>query len=220
MRCESLYGGLKDLGKALVLVLMSVLPLKADPASVVAFGDSLTQGYGLAVDDGFVPQLQRWLNREGVEVTLINAGVSGDTTTGGAARVDWTLGPNVDAMIISLGGNDMLRGTDPKVSRENLSNILKVAQDREIDVLLIGMKAAGNYGPDYKAQFDSMYPELAQQYGVQFSENFFSGLASTDLASVSNYMQQDGIHPNAGGVALIVEALGPDVARLIDGLNK
>lgn len=219
MRCESLYGCVKDLGKALLLVLLSVLPLKADPASIVAFGDSLTQGYGLAADDGFVPQLQRWLVEEGVDATLINAGVSGDTTTGGAARIDWALGYDVDAMIVALGGNDMLRGTDPTVSRKNLSSILKAAQDRGIDVLLVGMKAAGNYGPDYKTQFDNMYPELAQEYGVLFNENFFSGLGSVDLTNVSKYMQQDGIHPNTEGVALIVKALGPDVMRLVDGLD-
>ncbi|MEO0750815.1 MAG: arylesterase, partial [Pseudomonadota bacterium] len=186
-----------------------------DPVTVLALGDSLTQGFGLPEADGLVPQLQRWLHDEGVAATLINAGVSGDTTAGGAARVGWSLTPEVDAMIVTLGGNDMLRGLDPGQARANIESILQVAQDQDIEVLLVGMQAPGNYGPEYKQAFDSLYPDLAQAYGTLFFESFFGGLGSDDPAQLRAFFQPDGIHPNAKGVTRIVEALGPSVAELI-----
>ena len=203
--------------KALFLI-VAALPgaLLADEVVIAAMGDSLTQGYGLVQEQGFVPRLQGWLDDQGVEVRLINAGVSGDTTAGGLSRVDWTLTPDVDAMIVALGGNDLLRGIDPAVSRANLEGILKAAQQAEVEVLLIGMEAPGNFGPDYKARFDAIYPELADAYGALYAESFFEGLgvAGGDPASVRAFMQPDGIHPNAEGVGKIVEALGPYVSEL------
>ncbi len=188
----------------------------AEPVVIAALGDSLTQGYGLVEQDGFVPQLERWLQENGAEVRLINAGVSGDTTAGGAARVEWTLTPDVDAMIVALGGNDLLRGLDPDLSRANLTAILSAAETSDVDVLLIGMQAPGNYGPDYKQAFDTIYPDLAEQFDVLYAESFFDGLASGgDPNAVSQYMQPDGIHPNAQGVTRIVEALGPSVLQLV-----
>ncbi|WP_372886447.1 arylesterase [Shimia sp.] len=219
MRVESLYGGLKKLGKVAAVVLLWSAPLAAEPQTVVAMGDSLTQGYGLAPDDGFVAQMQRWLDRQGAGVRLTNAGVSGDTTAGGAARIDWTLAEAPDAMIVTLGANDMLRGLDPAEARRNLATILAAAQGRGIPVLLVGIEAAGNYGPAYKAQFEAIYGDLAQQFAVLHSDNFFAGLGSSDPAEVSALMQADGIHPNAEGVARIVEALGPDVLALIDSIG-
>ncbi len=193
----------------------------AQPVVIAALGDSLTQGYGLPEQDGFVPQLQRWLEDQGAQVQLINAGVSGDTTAGGAARVDWTLTPDVDGMIVALGGNDLLRGIDPDVSRANLQAILSAAEASEVEVLMIGMQAPGNYGADYKQRFDSMYPELAQQFDALYAESFFEGLtASGDPAAARQYMQADGIHPNAQGVSLIVEALGPEVLVLAEEAAK
>ena len=121
---------------ALVLVLSG--PALAEPLVIAALGDSLTQGYGLPAEDGFVPQLQNWLDQNGADVTVINAGVSGDTTAGGLARVAWTMTPEVDGMIVTLGGNDLLRGIDPAVSRANLDGIMKAAQDAEVEVLLVG----------------------------------------------------------------------------------
>ncbi|EEE37213.1 lipolytic enzyme, G-D-S-L family [Rhodobacteraceae bacterium KLH11] len=189
----------------------------AEPVIIAALGDSLTQGYGLPEQDGFVPQLQRWLQDQGAEVHLINAGVSGDTTAGGAARVNWTLTPEVDAMIVALGGNDLLRGIDPDVSRANLEMILSAADAANIEVLLIGMQAPGNYGIEYKQSFDTIYPELAQQFGTLYVDSFFSGLAADgDPQAARQYMQPDGIHPNARGVALIVDMLGPSVISLAD----
>ncbi len=193
----------------------------AEPVVIAALGDSLTQGYGLPEQDGFVPQLQRWLQDQGADIRLINAGVSGDTTAGGAARVDWTLTPEVDGMIVALGGNDLLRGIDPTVSRDNLEAILSAAETANVEVLLIGMQAPGNYGADYKQRFDAIYPELAQHFGTHYASSFFAGLtAEGDPAAARQYMQADGIHPNAAGVALIVETLGPQVLSLAEQAAK
>ncbi|MFK7878380.1 arylesterase [Roseobacter sp.] len=190
--------------------------LQAEDIVIAALGDSLTQGYGLVTEEGFVPQLQAWLEDRGAEVHLINAGVSGDTTAGGLSRAAWTLTPEVDAMIVALGGNDLLRGIEPSVSRENLDGILQAAAAVDVDVLLVGMEAPGNYGPEYKAAFDAIYPELAETYGTLLVPSFFAGLnAMEDPDGARAYMQADGIHPNAEGVAKIVETLGPDVLALI-----
>lgn len=190
---------------------------RAEPVTIAALGDSLTQGYGLVEEEGFVPQLQRWLDANGGDARLINAGVSGDTTAGGAARVAWTLTPDVDAMIVALGGNDLLRGIDPAVARANLDAILATAQAQDVPVLLIGMQAPGNYGPDYKADFDAIYPDLAARYGALYLDSFFAGFgeAATDPAKAVGLMQGDGIHPNAEGVARIVAEVGPRVLALI-----
>uniref|UniRef100_UPI003B51D156 arylesterase n=1 Tax=Roseovarius indicus TaxID=540747 RepID=UPI003B51D156 len=209
------YGVAVARGKALAVIMLAAAPAWAEEVTVLALGDSLTQGYGLPEAQGFVPQLQGWLDAQGAEVALINGGVSGDTTAGGASRVDWSLTPEVDAMIVALGGNDLLRGIDPGVSRENLDKILAAAEAKEVEVLLVGMDAPGNYGPEYKAAFDGMYPELAEEYGTLYFESFFKGLGESDPAQARQYFQSDGIHPNAEGVGLIVEAMGPKVLDLI-----
>ncbi len=193
---------------------------QAEEVVIAALGDSLTQGFGLPADQGFVPQLQAWLTDQGADVRLINAGVSGDTTAGGLARVDWTLTPEVDGMIVALGGNDLLRGLDPGQARSNIEGIMQAAEKAEVDVLLVGMQAPGNYGPAYKAQFDAIYPDLAKAYGSLFLSSFFAGLAEgeglPDLVEVRGYFQADGIHPNAEGVARIVEGFGPAVLELVN----
>jgi acyl-CoA thioesterase-1 len=209
------YGVVRRLGKVLAMVVCLTGPAFAEEVTLLAFGDSLTQGYGLPEADGFVPQLQRWLEAEGEEVRLINAGVSGDTTAGGAARIDWSLAEDVDAMILTLGGNDLLRGVDPSVTRENLDQIIQTAQARQVDVLLVGMLASKNYGSEYKAAFDAIYPDLAALYDMTFFPYFFQGLVEGGPAEMQPYFQRDGIHPNAEGVARIVAALGPAVQELI-----
>lgn len=209
------YGACALRGKAAVLV-FAALPAWAEPVTVLALGDSLTQGYGLPPEDGFVPQLEDWLEGQGAEVAVINGGVSGDTTAGGAARVEWSLTPDIDAMIVALGGNDLLRGIDPGVARANLTAILDVAAARGLPVLLVGMEAPGNFGPDYKAAFDAIYPELSARYGTLYVESFFDGLGEGDPAALQRWFQPDGIHPNAEGVARIVAAIGPGVLDLID----
>lgn len=190
--------------------------LAAEEVVIAALGDSLTQGYGLVTEDGFVPQLQTWLQAQGADVRLINAGVSGDTTAGGLSRAAWTMTPDVDGMIVALGGNDLLRGIDPSVSRANLDGILQAAAEADVAVLLVGMQAPGNYGPEYKAAFDTIYPDLAETYETLLAPSFFAGIsAENDLAEARAYMQADGIHPNAEGVIKIVAELGPDVLDLI-----
>jgi acyl-CoA thioesterase-1 len=157
------------------------------------------------------------LRTNGADVEVINAGVSGDTTAGGLSRVAWTLTPNVDAMIVNLGGNDLLRGIDPAVSHANLDGILRAAQDVGVDVLLVGLDAPSNYGPAYEIAFDAMYAELAQTYGLDLYANFFAPLKDDiDLMSArALYMQSDGIHPSAVGVEKIVDGIGPAVLGLI-----
>ena len=204
---------------ALALVWTGLQAARAEPIVVAALGDSLTQGFGLAPEDGFVPQLEQWLRTEGYDVKIVNAGVSGDTTAGGLARIGWTLTPDVDALIVALGGNDLLRGLSPAAARENLDGILREAAARGVPVLLIGVVAPTNYGPDYKAAFDAIYPDLAKAYGALMVPDFLRGLGAdgtTGGAAVRDYLQSDGLHPNAEGVARIVADLGPEVARLID----
>lgn len=210
------YGLGRLAGKAILGLLALAAPAMADPVRVLAFGDSLTQGYGLVAQEGFVPQLDAWLDAKGADATIVNAGVSGDTTAGGAARIDWSLTPDIDAMILTLGGNDMLRGLDPSAARENLDAILQSAQARDLPVLVVGMTAPGNFGPDYKQAFDAMYPDLAKEYGALYFKDFFVGLGAGSPADLQRYFQPDGIHPNAKGVGLIVEALGPKVLELIE----
>jgi acyl-CoA thioesterase-1 len=193
----------------------------AEPVTIVALGDSLTAGYGLAdQSQGFVPVLEGWLKAKGHDVVVQNAGVSGDTTAGGLARVGWALGPEADALIVTLGGNDLLRGIDPAASKANLDGILKEAAARKLPVLLVSMKAPGNFGPEYKAAFDGMYGELASAYGTLLADDFFGGLRAAgadpaDPASMAKFMQADGLHPNPDGVKLIVEGLGPRVEELL-----
>lgn len=207
------------MSKAMGVIVLILWPglAWAQGVTIAALGDSLTQGYGLPAEDGFVPQMERWLQGRGQDVEIINAGVSGDTTAGGLSRVDWTLTPDVDALIVTLGGNDLLRGIAPEVSRANLDGVLRAAAAANVAVLLVGMQAPGNYGPEYKAVFDGMYPELAEAYGTLYAESFFEGLGGvgTDPGALGEFMQADGIHPNAQGVARIVAALGPAVLDLV-----
>lgn len=211
------YGAFAAARNAIAAIVLLCGAAQADTVTVAALGDSLTQGYGLIEQEGFVPQMEAWLRGRGADVEMINAGVSGDTTAGGLSRVDWTLTPRVDAMIVALGGNDLLRGIAPEVARANLDGIMQAADAAGVPVLLVGMQAPGNYGPDYKAAFDAIYPELAKAYDSQLFPSFFQGILSDDLSSArARFMQPDGIHPNADGVARIVEAMGPAVLDLVD----
>ena len=215
------YGALSVLRNAALALFVLSRSVFADPVTIVALGDSLTAGYGLADQaDGLVPQLESWLKARGADVVVQNAGVSGDTTAGGLSRLDWALGPEADALIVTLGGNDLLRGIDPAASRASLDGILQGAKARGLPVLLVAMRAPGNYGPQYKADFDAMYPELAAEYGALLLEDFFAGLRASgadmsDPTALAAYVQADGIHPSPEGVRLIVEGLGPKVEELL-----
>ena len=194
--------------KALVLFALAGAA-QAKDLRLLAIGDSLTHGYGLEQDKGFVPQLQAWLRERGAEVEVVNMGVSGDTTEGGRARLGWALADGADAVIVELGGNDLLRGIDPARSRANLDAMLTELGGQGIPVLLAGMQAPLNYGQDYKTAFDDMYPDLAETHGAILYPSFLEGLVGSGL------MQADGIHPNAEGVAKIVEGIGPSVLELL-----
>lgn len=224
------YGFLTAINKVIGSIALIFLLLgaqsgtaRAQPVTIVALGDSLTQGYGLREANGFVPQLADWLkenSRQSGAVRLINAGVSGDTTAGGAARIDWTLTDDADGLIVALGGNDLLRGIDPASSRANLERILQTTTAKGIPVLLVGLVATQNMGPDFKAEFDQMYPELSAKYDTLYVRDFFIGLlqedGTVDRDAVRARMQLDGIHPNKEGVKDIVKGLGPEVLNLID----
>ena len=180
------------------------------PIHIVALGDSLTAGYGLAEQDGFVPRLQAALAAKGVAVELANAGVSGDTAADGLARLDWSVPQGADAVIVELGANDMLRGLKPEVTRATLATILRRLTQRHIAVLLCGMRAAPNLGAEYDQAFDGVYPDLAAEFGVILYPFFLDGVAA-DL----RLTQPDGLHPNAAGVAVIVDRILPKVQDLV-----
>ena len=180
------------------------------PLHIVALGDSLTAGLGLPAKDGFVPRLETALAAHGIAADIANAGVSGDTAADGLARLDWSVPPATDAVIVELGANDMLRGLKPDVTRAALDGILRRLTQRHIAVLLCGMRAAPNLGGDYGLAFERIYPELAAQYGVAFYPFFLDGVAA-DLSLT----QPDGLHPNAAGVGMIVERILPKVEELV-----
>ncbi len=188
---------------------------KAEPV-IVALGDSLTAGYGLPEGDGLVPQLNAWLAAQGSTATVINAGVSGDTSAGGLSRLDWSLTPETDALIVTLGGNDLLRGLPPQETARNIDAIVKSATDRGLKVLIVPMEAPGNFGPDYKAAFDALYTDIAASYGASITAPFFRLIdaQATDPGQIAQWMQADGIHPNQDGVARVVENLGPALLEL------
>ncbi len=182
----------------------------AAPIKILALGDSLTAGYGLAEADGFCPQLEKALRAAGHDVRVIDGSVSGDTTADGLARLDWTLADNPDVVIVELGANDALRGLDPVQAKANLDTILTKLQNQGRVVLLVGMEAPRNLGQDYDQAFDGMYPDLATRHHVALYPFFLDGVA-TDLA----LNQADGIHPNPAGVAVIVKRMLPAVEKAL-----
>ncbi len=210
------YGALRLARNLTLTLLLPISAAWAEPVRILALGDSLTAGYGLNDAEGLVPQLNAWLAENGKDVVVINAGVSGDTSAGGASRLAWALGDNPAAMMVLLGGNDLLRGLPPEETRANLHAILTEAQARAMPVLLIGMKAPGNFGPDYKQNFDRIYADLAAEFGALHIDSYFGLLVpdATDPAQLSPYMQPDGIHPNAQGVKIITGNLGPHLVDL------
>ncbi len=191
---------------------MSGLPAlaQAAPVRILALGDSLTAGYGLARQEGFVAQLQAALRAKGLEATVLDAGVSGDTTAGGRARLDWSLAENPNVAIVALGGNDLLRGLDPEATYANLNDILTRLGQRNIPVLLAGMLAPRNLGPDFVAAFEGAYRRLAREHDVIFYPFLLDGVATEAALN-----QPDGIHPNVRGVAVMVERILPAVEQLI-----
>jgi acyl-CoA thioesterase-1 len=179
----------------------------AAPIRLLAFGDSLTAGYNLPPGQSFADQLEAALKAKGYDVTVIQGGVSGDTTSGGKARLDWVLaGAKADHVIVELGGNDALRGIDPPLTRANLEAILQKLKDRHVKVLLAGMLAPPNLGADYQKGFNPIYPDLAKRFGVPLYPFFLDGVATHPELQLS-----DGIHPNGIGVGVMVQRMLPTI---------
>jgi acyl-CoA thioesterase-1 len=198
-------------GLLVLLSVASVLPVEAHAVPrILAFGDSLMAGYGLAPEDAFPAQLAARLKADGVAVEMINGGVSGDTSAGGLARLDWALGDHPDYVLVEFGANDMLRGIDPKVTYTNLDRILARLEEAKIGVLLLGMRAPANWGRAYQQEFDAIYPKLAKKYDVPLYPFLLDGAALDP-----KYTQADGLHPNAAGVAVMVAGVAPYVERLL-----
>ena len=186
----------------------------AEPVKLLALGDSLTAGYGLPSNEGFTARLEAALRAAGRDVRVVNGGVSGDTTAGGLARLDWALADRPDAAMVALGANDALRGLPPAEAERNLDAILTQLAAARIPVLLVGMRAPPNLGRDYAAAFDGIYARLAAKHGVALYPFFLDGVAAQRELN-----QQDGIHPDARGVAAMVERILPAVAALLDQVS-
>ncbi|WP_321365958.1 arylesterase [uncultured Desulfuromusa sp.] len=182
---------------------------------IVVLGDSLTAGYGLPQEAAFPARLEMALKRRGRQVRVINAGVSGDTSMGGSARLDWSLGDHPDLVIVELGANDALRGLSPQQTWENLDSILDRLQQNGVQALLTGMKAPRNMGVDYYTRFDRIYPELARQHKVPFYPFFLAGVVGNPELN-----QADGIHPTSAGVDVIVKLILPLVEETLDQINQ
>ncbi|MGV3633095.1 MAG: arylesterase [Pseudorhodoplanes sp.] len=197
------------LAGCVVTAIPAVAQSKA-PLKIVAFGDSLTAGYGLPAQDAFPAKLQAALKAKGHNVEIENAGVSGDTASGGLSRLDWSIPDGTDAVIVELGANDMLRGVDPKVTRQALDEILAKLKARNIPVLLAGMRAAPNMGTDFAGAFESIFTDLAAKYDVVFYPFFLDGVAAQAKLSL-----RDGVHPNGAGVDTIVKGILPKAEELV-----
>jgi acyl-CoA thioesterase-1 len=184
------------------------------PIKMVVLGDSLSAGLGLPAPAAFPARLQKALEAKGIAVDMINAGVSGDTSSGGRDRLDWSVPEGTEAVILELGANDALRGTDPAVTRAALSDILTRLKARKIAVLMCGMVAPPNYGSDYAARFNSIYPDLAKSFAVPLYPFFLEGVAANRKLN-----QADGLHPTAEGVDIIVNNILPTVQALVGAIS-
>ena len=186
----------------------------AKTISLVGFGDSLMAGYQLPPGDGFPEKLQAALTAKGVDVSIANAGVSGDTTAGGLARIDWSVPDGTDGVILELGGNDALRGIPPEESEKNLDQIIARLKERGVAVLLVGMLAPPNMGGDYAARFNSIYEKLAQKHGVALYPFFLDGVALD-----AGLKLEDGMHPNSKGIDVMVEKMEPAITQFLGTIS-
>jgi acyl-CoA thioesterase-1 len=202
-------------GFAAALALACAPPASARTLKLVALGDSLTAGYGLPPGKAFPDQLEAALKARGFEVSVVNAGVSGDTADDGLARYDWAVPPDANALIVELGANDMLRGLEPEQTKKTLAAILDRAKGAHLPTLLTGMRAPPNLGAEYDKTFDAIYPAVAQQYGAVLYPFFLDGVAGDPKLN-----QPDGLHPTAAGVAVIVGRILPAVEDLLKRANR
>ncbi len=185
-------------------------PVAAHVPVILDFGDSLTAGYGLAPEQAFPARLEAALRQQGLEARVVNGGVSGDTTAGGLARLDWALAEQPDLVILALGSNDALRGIDPAAVRDNLDKMIRKIEASGARVLLLGMLAPPNWGEEYMSAFDRIFPELARVHAVPLYPFFLEGVAMNPELN-----QPDGLHPNERGVAVLVDRIAPVVAGLV-----
>jgi acyl-CoA thioesterase-1 len=200
-------------GIALVMMSASTFAspvLSQTPLKLAVLGDSLTAGYGLPATAAFPVRLEKALREKGLKVDVLNAGVSGDTASGGRDRLDWSVPDGTEAVIVELGANDALRGLDPAVTRAALEEIIKKLQARKIAVMLAGMYAPRNYGAEYAAKFDPIYPELAKAFDVPLYPFFLDGVAAE-----AKLNQPDGLHPTAEGIDIIVARILPAVEQFL-----
>lgn len=200
----------KHILSGILSVLAFIGPATAAPIKILAFGTSLTQGYGLPPGTEFTVVMQQKLKAAGIDATIINAGVSGDTSSDGLSRLDWSLADHPDAAIVEMGSNDALRGIDPALTEKNISAMLGKFKAAHVPVLLLGMKAPRNLGPEYEKAFDPIYPKLAKEYGVLLYPFVLDGVVLNPKLN-----QADGIHPNPAGVKIIVDRMFPYVRKLV-----
>lgn len=184
------------------------------PPNIVVFGDSLVAGYQLPPGKSFPERLQAALDARGIGAKIVGAGVSGDTTASGLARLDWSIPEGTDGVILELGANDALRGLPPSVTRENLAAMIERLQARTIKVLLVGMLAPPNMGEDYAKAFNPIYPKLAEEFGLRLYPFFLQGVAADPSLNL-----EDGMHPNEDGVEVMVQAILPTVEAFITDLR-
>ena len=204
--------GCRYLAWALGALLASAMPSTARETAILAFGDSLTAGLGLPADEGFPARLEARLRADGLRAHVVNAGVSGDTTAGGLARLDGALADKPDLVILALGANDALRGIDPASVGANLDAMIGKIAASGAKLLLVGMRSPPNWGVDYQQKFDRLYPALARAHGVALYPFFLEGVAMNPELN-----QADGLHPNRRGVAVLVDHIAPYLERLLGG---
>jgi acyl-CoA thioesterase-1 len=193
---------------------VSLIPLHAqEMKNILAFGDSLTAGYGLGPGEGFTDQLERTLNEQGLNVKVANAGVSGDTTSGGLSRLEWVLvsASDLDLVILALGGNDALRGIQPEITRKNMDKMVSILKEKNIPTLIAGMMAPPNLGPQYGDKFNTIYSDIAKKYDVAIYPFFLDG-----VAGFLELNQNDRIHPNPKGVKIITEKMSPSIIEILN----
>tara|TARA_B100000683_G_scaffold265796_1_gene297236 strand:+ start:517 stop:1215 length:699 start_codon:yes stop_codon:yes gene_type:complete len=216
--CVVRYEAKNLLYKAIFPLIIYMAPTLAySEQKVFILGDSITHGFGLAVEDGLVNQLSNWFASKGLNITFINGGVSGDTTAGGLERLSWSLTDDVSALVVALGANDVLRGFPPELTRENLSAIIDIAENNKTPVLLVGTYAPGNYGEQYKLDFDSIFTDIVEEKRIAYIDSYFKPMVD-DIKNgkdVSHLLQADGLHPNPAGVKVIVEYISPQILKFL-----
>lgn len=195
---------------ALFLLLGGVVTAAAEPLRVVGFGDSLMAGFGLGPGEAFPEKLEAALRKKGHDVVIANAGVSGDTTSGGLSRLDWSVPDGTQLVILELGANDMLRGVTPEITEKNLDAMIGRLKQRGISVLLAGMVSAPNLGADFAGSFNAIYPRLAEKHGVMLYPFFLDGVAAD-----RKFLLEDGMHPNAAGIDRMVENFVPTMEKAL-----